>query len=200
MINQVVQDNGVNRTGAEREGSSPGRCSPAQQRGPGRHPATARMKWNKEVNTVVMECFYITRPFYEEGKPIRGYRQWMLREWKEKGVFESTEQRMCDQASAIRKNGWLTELELEMIRRTINDERQMNSVMDEDNGDEVNRDIRVNEIEGESDGQMNEPIERVDVDENSDEVSQENKQIMDRLKQIMLEGRTSDGILFKKVN
>ena len=47
---------------------------------------------------------------------------------------------------------------------------------------------------------MNEPIEGVDVDENNDGVSQENKQIMDRLKQIMLEGRTSDGILFKEVN
>ena len=45
MINQVFEDNGVNRTGTEREGSSPGRCSPAQQRGPGRHPATARLKW-----------------------------------------------------------------------------------------------------------------------------------------------------------
>ena len=31
--------------------------APAQQRGPGRHPATARMKWNKEVKMVVMEFF-----------------------------------------------------------------------------------------------------------------------------------------------
>ena len=200
MINQVFEDNGVNRTGTEREGSSPGRCSPAQQRGPGRHPATARLKWNKEVNKTVMECFYRSRPFDEEGKPIRGYRQRMFREWKEKGMFESTEQRVCDQARAIRKNGWLSELELEMIRRKIDDERQVNSVMDEDNGDEVNRDIRLNEVEGERDGQMNEPIEGVDIDENGDEVSQENKQIVDRLKQIMLEGRTSDGIFFKKVN
>ena len=152
MINQVFEDNGVNRTGTEREGSSPGRCSPAQQRGPGRHPATARMKWNKEVNKVVMECSYRSRPFDEEGKPIRGYRQRMFREWKEKGMFESTEQRVCDQARAIRKIGWLTELDLEMIRRKINDECQVNSVMDEDNGGEVKRDIRLNEIEGESDG------------------------------------------------
>ena len=108
MINQVFEHNGVNRTGTELEGSSPGRCSPAQQRGPGRHPATARKKWNKEINKVVMECFYRSRPFDEEGKPIRGYRQRMFREWKEKGMFESTEQRLCDQARAIRKNGWLT--------------------------------------------------------------------------------------------
>ena len=78
MINQVSEDNGMNRTGTECESSSPGRCSPAQQRGPGRHLATARMKWNKEVNKVVMECFYRSRPFDEEGKPIRGYRQRMF--------------------------------------------------------------------------------------------------------------------------
>lgn len=48
--------------------------APAQQRGPGRHPATARMKWNREVNMVVMECFYRSKPFDEEGKPVRGYR------------------------------------------------------------------------------------------------------------------------------
>ena len=97
---------------------------PGTAGGPGRHPATARMrmKWNKEVNKVVMECFYRSRPFDEERKPIRGYRQRMFREWKDKGMLESTEQRVCDQARAIRKNGWLSELELELIRRTIDDE------------------------------------------------------------------------------
>ena len=34
------------------------RCSPVQLQGPDRHPATARVKWNKEVNKVVMESFY----------------------------------------------------------------------------------------------------------------------------------------------
>ena len=38
---------------------------------PGRHPVTARVKWNKEVNKVVMEYFHRTKPFDEEGKPIR---------------------------------------------------------------------------------------------------------------------------------
>ena len=41
---------------------------------------------------------------------------------------------------------------------------------------------------------MNEPFEGVDVDENS-----KIKQIMDRLKQIMLEGRTSDGIYSRRL-
>ena len=83
----------------------PGRSSPAQQRVPGRHPATAKAKWNKKIKKVVMECFYRSKPFDEEGKPIRGHRKKMFREWKERGMFESTEQRVHDQARAIRKNG-----------------------------------------------------------------------------------------------
>ena len=60
--------------------------------------------------------FYRSKPFHEEGKPTRGYRERMFRKWKERGMYESTEQRVCDQARAIIKNGWLSELELEVIR------------------------------------------------------------------------------------
>ena len=45
---------------------SPGRCSTAMQRGPGRHYATAvrsmRRKWSQEENRVVMECYYRSEP------------------------------------------------------------------------------------------------------------------------------------------
>ena len=37
-------------------------------------------------------------------------------------MFDSTEQRIADQARAMRKNGWLSELELQMIRRRIEKE------------------------------------------------------------------------------
>ena len=40
-------------------------CFLVQQPEPGRHQMTARMKWNKEVNKVVMECFYRGKPFDE---------------------------------------------------------------------------------------------------------------------------------------
>ena len=43
----------------------------------------------------------------------------MMQEWKEHGVFEITEQRLCDQRRAIRKNSWLSNLELENVRRMI---------------------------------------------------------------------------------
>ena len=39
-------------------------------------------------------------------------------------MFESTEQRVCDQARAIRKNGWLSQLELETIKRQVEGEFQ----------------------------------------------------------------------------
>ena len=41
----------------------------------------------------------------------------MLGIWKELGVFEISEQRLADQARAIRTNGWLSEIELEEIQR-----------------------------------------------------------------------------------
>ena len=124
ISNQNFENNGVNGTRPLGEGSSPGRCFLVQQREPGSHQVTARMKWNKEVNKVVMECFYRTKPFDEERKSVRGYRQRMFREWRDKGLFESTEKRVCDQARAIRKNGWLSQLELETIKRQVEDEFQ----------------------------------------------------------------------------
>ena len=34
-----------------------------------------------------MECFYRSKSSDEEGKPIRGYRKRIFREWKEGGMF-----------------------------------------------------------------------------------------------------------------
>ena len=61
---------------------SPGRCSPAQQRGTGHH-VTARKKWSKEANIVVMECHYRLNPIDEIYVPLKGYRHRMYREWLE---------------------------------------------------------------------------------------------------------------------
>ena len=45
----------------------------------------------------------------------------MNRGWLEQGPFgDATEQRICDQARVIRKNGWLMEVELEMLKRRTN--------------------------------------------------------------------------------
>ena len=49
----------------------------------------------------------------------RGYRKRMMEMWREKGVIEISEQRLMDQARAIVVNQWLTDVELEEIRREI---------------------------------------------------------------------------------
>ena len=79
-----------------------------------------------------MGCFFRSKPFDDVGKPIRGYRQRMTQEWKEHEVFEITEQRLCDQARAIRKNGWLSNLKLQNIRRMIEPEREIVNEIIED--------------------------------------------------------------------
>ena len=47
----------------------------------------------------------------------------MFREWRYRGLFESKQQRVCDhQERAIKKNGWLSQLELGTIKRQVEDE------------------------------------------------------------------------------
>ena len=94
MLNKIFENNGVNGTETPCECPSPSRCSPAQQWGPGCHPVTARVKWNKELNKIVMECFYRSKSFDEEAEPIREYRKRMFREWRERVMFESAEQQV----------------------------------------------------------------------------------------------------------
>ena len=79
----------------------------------------SKHKWLKTTNVIVMECYYLSKPVNEEGKPVRGYRRRMHGIWKERGLFNVTEQRLCDQARMIRKNEWLTTMELEEIKRRV---------------------------------------------------------------------------------
>ena len=54
------------------------------------------MKWEKEVNKIVIECWIKSEP------SKRKYRQGMKKIWDEIGVFPVTEQRLADQARQIR--------------------------------------------------------------------------------------------------
>ena len=63
--------------------------------------------------------FHGSNPLDKEGKSIRRNRKRMFIEWGETGIFESTEQRVCDQARPIRNNGCLSELELEVTKRQV---------------------------------------------------------------------------------
>ena len=164
------------------------------------------MRWNKEVNKVVMECFYRSNPFNEEGRPIRGYRQRMFREWRVRGLFDSTEQRICDQARAIRKNGWLSEVELEMIKRKIEDEEQNE---DGNLDDEAQIEIVIKETEVRNDQEdANYQVDYADVvrqdvneaETNDIEIDEEQRQIVEQLKEMMTERGTIGGIMFKNVD
>ena len=80
------RENTVNGTGSSNgEGVTFGSGSGGQQPDLGRK--------------IVMRCFYRSEP------TKRGYRKRMLSIWKELGVFEISEQRLADQARAIRTNG-----------------------------------------------------------------------------------------------
>ena len=118
-----TSDNGVNGTGATSESASPSMEVGGQQPTPGRHQATARLKWNKEVNKIVMKCFYKSNPIK------RGYRKRMFGIWKENGIFEISEQRLADQARAIKLNEWLSEVELEEIRREVSQDIQCGAIV-----------------------------------------------------------------------
>ena len=50
---------------------------------------------DKDIEYSRTECYFLSRPVDEEGKPVRGYRR-MHNIWKERHDTEITEQRLCD--------------------------------------------------------------------------------------------------------
>ena len=60
-----------------------------------------------------MECYLLSEP------KIKGYRKCMLSLWQQKGMFWVSEQRLVDQANTIRRNSWMTELEIEELERKV---------------------------------------------------------------------------------
>ena len=60
-----------------------------------------------------MGCYLMSEP------KIRGYRKPMLSLWLQKGMFWVSEQRLVDQANTIRRNSWMTELEIEELERKV---------------------------------------------------------------------------------
>ena len=92
-----------------------------------------RQTWTKTLNTAVMDCYFLSRPVDEEGKPIRGYRRRMHNIWKERYGTEIIEQRFCDQARMIRKNEWIKKQELKKIRRKLLQKEKYIEVNNNDN-------------------------------------------------------------------
>ena len=60
-----------------------------------------------------MECYLLSEP------KIREYRKRMPNLWQQKRMFWVSEQRLVDQANTIRRNSWMTELEIEQLERKV---------------------------------------------------------------------------------
>ena len=162
-----------------------------EQRGPGRNPVTARMKWNKAINIAVMECYYLSNPMDENDKPVRGYRQRMHRIWNEREMFKCSEQRLCDQARAIRKNEWLTLVELEEIkRRVLQEEEQDVDLTEERNVNDADN-VALEDLEQE---ETEIEIAREDVD-----INEEQREIVDSTVNTMKEDNLEAPKGFKKI-
>ena len=96
MIDDDSSMNGVNGSGTGETGgaASPDRCPTVWQDGSGHHPATARMKWSRDMNIAVKECYYLSKPVDESDRPVRGYRQRRHAVWKGGGLPKVTEQKL----------------------------------------------------------------------------------------------------------
>ena len=67
----------MNGNGTDGESPSSGRCPVEQQRRLGCHPITADKswrEWSKEINIIIMVCYFRCKPVDENGVPVRGYR------------------------------------------------------------------------------------------------------------------------------
>ena len=140
----------------------------------------------------------VSRPFDEEGKPLRGYRQRMFREWRDRGLFESTEQRVCDQARTISRQvedefqGEFGEDDATEVETVENEDTAENEAMVENEVESVAEEIvNVDEVN-------NNVIDSVDDTRHA--LNDEHRKIVERLNKIMLERKISDSIMFKKLD
>ena len=143
-----------------------------------------------------MECFFRSKPLDDDGKPIRGYRQQMMQEWKEDGVFEIIEQQLCDHTRAIRKNGWLSDLELENIWRMVEAESEIvNESIEDVEQNQTDKDIvRTSERNEQIGDDSDETINNVAV--NVETLDEETQLIIAQVNKILIGGRNTDGISF----
>ena len=107
---------------------------------------------------------------------------------------------MCDQARAIRKNGWLSDLELENIQRMIEAESEIvnESIEDvEENQTEMDI-VRTSERNEQTDVDLDETTNNVAV--NVETLDEETQIIIAQRNQILAGGRIIDGIFLKRVH
>ena len=126
-----------------------------------------------------MKCYIKSAP------SKRGFRKRMFSTWNEIGVFELNEQKRAGQALAIKTNGWLSEIEIEKIKREIN-------------SNEGNQDARANanedSIEGANKGVRDRGGDiRVVTEESEQRRNQENGRLqLDRIIDVMRKDKCTE--------
>ena len=114
-MSNEIETNDVNGSRLAEQRPSSGRWS--RQGNIGRHHAnpviSKRRKWTSQENKIVMECYLLSQP------KIRGYRKRMLILWLQKNMCWVSVQRLIDQANTIRRNSWMTEVEIEELERKV---------------------------------------------------------------------------------
>ena len=116
-------------------------------------------------------------------------------------MFELTEQRICDQARALRKNGWLSELELEEIWQMVGG---VENLEHDEEQDCVNVDIAFSKQHLDFAGGICIEENQSDLDHFADmdhevDLSEEEKAITSQIKNMAKENTSIDGTRFKKV-
>ena len=103
---------------------------------------------------------------------------------------------MCDQARAITKNGWLSDLKLEIIRRMIEAESEiMNESIEDVEENQTERDIvRTSERNEQIGDDSDETINNMAV--NVETLVEETQLIIAQLNNILAGGRNADGVSF----
>ena len=142
MSSNEIETNDVNGSRFTEQGPSSGRCS--RQGNIDRHHVnpviSKRRKWTIQEDKIIMECYLLREP------KVRGYRKRNLIIWLQKGMFWVSEQKLVDQANTIRRNSWMTELEIEELEREVTGS---DSVIIEEAGsvevlpDHVGEDVRI---------------------------------------------------------
>ena len=94
-------------------------------------------------------------------------------------MFPTSEQRICDQARAIRKNGWLTDIELESIKQRVLREEISHGESDLEREEEVES---VRNVEQQEDTQTTDQPEETAEEgirvERYEELSEDEKEIV----------------------
>ena len=117
----------------------------------------------------------------------------MIAIWRDVGTFEITEQRLVDQARVIRTNEWLTEGELEEIRRKNLKRR------DGEENQEIN-DIPVIEERIQNESRLMEPSVTEICVRVETKITDEERLIIDQLEALMIRNETEEYLPFKKVD